>query len=911
MHPATRQSGCGCRLRWPPGTPHATLARRYLGGEAVDVSDTLRLALADRYTIERELGQGGMATVYLAEDLKHHRPVALKVLKPELSAVLGPERFLREIELSARLTHPHILPLHDSGTANGILYYVMPYVEGESLRDRLNREKQLPLDDALQVAREVADGLSYAHAHGVVHRDIKPENILLESGHAVVADFGIARAIDAAGGPRLTETGVALGTPAYMSPEQAAGSKDLDGRSDLYSLGCVLYEMLAGQPPFTGPTVDSIVHQHLAAEPPDVTSIRPAVPAAVAAALQRALAKTPADRFNPVPLFAEALGARGATTLPPPAATVPARRAWRRKAVWSMGALVVIAGLVAIGRWLRPGVSASHYPRTAIAVLPLENLSAGGPQAYFAPGLQDEVLTQLSKVAVLSVRARTSVMGYAGTTKSIRQIGQELAVGTIVEGSVQVVGERLRVNVQLIDATTDQHLWAERYDRTLDDGFAVQSDIAQAIVGAVGAKLSGAEAGAIAAAPTANAEAYRLYLQGREYDLRPGYRRQNYESAQQLYGRALMLDPGFALAHAALSVAHGYMFWFGYDPSPARAARQREEAEVALRLAPALPQAHSAMGLAHYFGRRDYQRAMDEYRVALQGLPNDVWLWKNLGYVRRRSGNWDEALAAFEKAAQLDPRDADLFYEIGVTLMVMRHYAEAVRAYDRALSLAPDFYTPAVLRGRTYVLWQGQLDTLRAVLGRLPKDADVGGTGTRAAERLRLLLWERQPDSLLQALTTANARVLEEQDYFLPTSLGAAWAHQLRGDSPAARSAFDSALTLLDSVSKERPGDWRVHAARGLVLAGLGRRTEALREARWLRESTVYRTDAVGGAQVAEDRARILAQAGETSAALDEIQRLLAAPSWLSVQILWLDPRWDPIRRDPRFRALLSRYGGR
>jgi len=281
-----------------------------------DLLDRLKTALADRYTLQRELGRGGMATVYLATDLKHERPVALKVLKPELAAVLGADRFLREVKTTAQLTHPHILPLHDSGNADGFLYYVMPYVEGESLRDRLTREKQLPLDDALQISREVADALSYAHSHGVIHRDIKPENILLESGHAVVADFGIARAVDQAGGEKLTGTGIALGTPAYMSPEQAAGSKDLDGRSDLYSLGCVLYEMLAGQPPFTGPTVESLIQQHLTAEPPNITGIRPAVPAHVAATLDRALAKTPADRFSTAMQYAQALAPPGPAVLP-------------------------------------------------------------------------------------------------------------------------------------------------------------------------------------------------------------------------------------------------------------------------------------------------------------------------------------------------------------------------------------------------------------------------------------------------------------------------------------------------------------------------------------------------------------------------------------------------------------------
>jgi serine/threonine-protein kinase len=879
-----------------------------------DLIGNLRVALADRYTIERELGAGGMATVYLAEDLKHHRPVAVKVLKPELSAALGPDRFLREIELSARLTHPHILPMHDSGTANGILYYVMPYVEGESLRDRLNREKQLPLDDALQIAREVADGLSYAHAHGVVHRDIKPENILLEAGHAVVADFGIARAITAAGGARLTETGLALGTPAYMSPEQAAGSKDLDGRSDLYALGCVLYEMLAGEAPFTGATAESVVRQHLAAEPPSVTKIRPAVPAAVAAALQRALAKTPADRFNPVALFAEALSARASVPVAPPpapAALVRGRRSRRRIGLVGLAVVVVVAGAVAVGRWLRPAAKSSRYPRTAIAVLPLENLSAAGPHAYFAGGLHDELLTQLAKVAALSVRPRTSVMGYAGTTKPMKLIADELAVGTIVEGSVQVEGNRLRVNVQLIDPATETHLWAEHYDRTLDDAFAVQSEIAQAIVGAVGATLTEQQAGAIAAAPTANAEAYRLYLQGREYLLRPGYLRQNYESAQLLFERALALDPGFALAHAALSEVHGGMYWFAYDPSPARIANQREEAEAALRLAPALPQAHFAMGLAHYRGRRDYHGAMREFRVALEGLPNDGWLWMYIAAVHRRLGNWNQALAAFEKAAQLDPRNADLIWDLGgLTYGQMRRYAEAVRAFDRALSLAPDLHAAAYAKGRTFVVWQGRLDTLRAVLDRLPGDAELGPFGTGGVQQLQLFLWERQPDSLLHVLALAHTDVFGGQDFFLPSTLYAAWAHQLRGDRPAARAAFDSARVFLESVLRERPDDERVRAARGLALAGLGRRDEALREARWLQQSAAYREDALSGAYVAEERAWILAQAGDGDAALDEIQRQLAKPSWLSVHTLRLDPRWDPIRKDPRFQALLRKYGG-
>ena len=878
-----------------------------------DTLARLKTALADRYAIEGEIGAGGMATVYLAEDLKHHRKVAIKVLRPELAAVLGAERFLKEIEVTANLRHPHILPLFDSGEADGFLYYVMPYVEGESLRDRLNREKQLPVEDALQIVREVADALGSAHRHDVIHRDIKPENILLEEGHAVVADFGIARAIHAAGGEQLTETGLAVGTPAYMSPEQAMGSKELDGRSDLYSLGCVLYEMLAGQPPFTGATVESIVHQQIAVEPRPVTELRPAVPAEVVAALSRVLSKAPADRFRPAAQFAEALAKResAAVVATPMPVTRPTLRSWRRPALLGMVLVVAVGAALVVGRWIGPtSAGEPEHPRTAIAVLPFQNLSPDGPHAYFAGGLHDELLTQLAKVAALKVISRTSVMGYAGTNlPPLRQIASELGVGSVVEGTVQVVGDRLRVHVQLIDAETDEHLWADSYDRTLDGAFAIQSDVAQRVVAAVGATLAGAEQLSLAEAPTANAEAYRLYLQGREYFRRPGFLRQNWEIAQQLYERALALDSGFTLAHAALSRVHGLMWLVRYDPAPERLARQREEAETALRLAPDLPQAHIAMGQVHYIGRGDWQAALEEYGIALQALPNDGGLWGLVGYARRRLGNWDEVDAAFEKSAQLDPRNANLFYDIGgITYQLTRRYADAIGAFNRALTLAPDLHAAAVFKGLVYLNWKGELDTLRAVLEQLPSDAALGGLGTAREQRVVLLLRERNPDSLLALLGSARDAVFEGYAFFLPTSLYAAWAHELRGDDVAAHAAFDSTRVLLDSVLAVLPDDWRVHAARGLALAGLGRRQEALREARWLERSVVYREDAFDSRYVAEERARILVQAGEVAAALDEIEQLLAGPGFLSVHRLRLDPRWDPIREHPRFQALLAKY---
>jgi serine/threonine protein kinase len=412
--------------------------------------DRLKAALADRYTIEREIGRGGMATVYLAEDLKHHRKVAIKVFDPELARALGAERFLREVEITARLNHPHILPLLDSGqigdqTARrpdavsapstvALLFYVMPYVEGETLRERMTREGQLPLDDALEIAREVAAALSYAHSQGVIHRDVKPENVLLSAGEAVVADFGIARAITEAGGGHLTETGISIGTPVYMSPEQAAGAEKLDGRSDIYSLGCVLYEMLAGEPPYTGPTAQAIMAKKLSDAVPRVSVVRELVPRTVETALTRALAKAPADRFRTAQQFAEVLTSADLR----PAQMAAGRRGPRLRG-WRTAAAAAAVVLLGIGGWW----GAHHLATPAmrrLAVLPLASFTNDSTQQYFVQGVHDALIFDLQQAGV-SVVGRTSVLQYAHTEKPIRQIARELGVDGVIEGSVLRAGD--------------------------------------------------------------------------------------------------------------------------------------------------------------------------------------------------------------------------------------------------------------------------------------------------------------------------------------------------------------------------------------------------------------------------------------------------------------------------------------
>lgn len=439
-----------------------------------DLLASLQAVLADRYTIERELGRGGMAVVFLAHDLKHQRPVAIKVLRPELSDLLGRERFLREIGIAAGLQHPSILALYDSGAATDLFYYVMPFVEGESLRQRLDREKQLPLDDALHIAREVGEALAYAHGHGIVHRDIKPANILLSGGHALVADFGIARAVSVAGGPQLTERGIAVGTPAYMSPEQAGGEDPVDGRSDLYALGCVLYEMLAGDPPFTGRTAQAIMARQLQERPPALSVVRPTVPPPIQGAIETALAKVPADRFQTATAFLDAL------------MTTRERRARVRRPrhAVTLPGVAVLAFLVSA--WLlwrtryplaQPGGPA-HDP-THIAVLYFDDLSGDQSLRYIANGLTQDLIEKLGDVRGLHVISLDGVRQYRGRTPAPDSIARALEVGTIIAGSVARSQNRLRVSVRMVDPATGEQLLSQTVDRTVGDIFAIQDTIAQ------------------------------------------------------------------------------------------------------------------------------------------------------------------------------------------------------------------------------------------------------------------------------------------------------------------------------------------------------------------------------------------------------------------------------------------------
>jgi TolB-like protein/Tfp pilus assembly protein PilF/tRNA A-37 threonylcarbamoyl transferase component Bud32 len=611
--------------------------------------------LVGAYTIERELGRGGMATVFLARDLKHHRLVAVKALHPHLSHVLGPDRFRREIELLAGLTHPHIVPLHDSGGTASLLWYTMPYVDGESLRHRLEREGRIPLPDALRITAEVADALDYAHGRGVVHRDLKPENILLSAGHAFVADFGIARALTQAD-DRLTGTGLALGTPAYMSPEQAAGEQSIDARSDVFSLGCVVYEMLVGEPPFTGPTPQAVLARRITGSAPPLRARRPDLPESIAAAVAGALARDPDARFSTAGAFANRLGEHSSGIDATVVAHAPA-----------VGASSPI-----------PGVR-------SIAVLPFTDMSAERDQEYLADGIAEEIISALTRVGGLRVAARTSSFAFKGRSEDIGGIGRKLKVSSILEGSLRKAGNRLRVTAQLVDVDGGYQLWSERYDRELADVFAIQDDIAGSVVGAL-AKVMGTTtvpSRSLERPRTENVHAYEYYLRGRQ--LFHQFRKRQIQLARRMFERAIELDPRFTLAHAGAADCSSILYMY-FEATELNLREADAASRRALELGPDSAEAHAARGLALTLSG-SFEAAQREFESAIALDPSLYETWYFYARVCFQKGQMEEAARFFEQAAALRPDDYQAPAYLSMTYDAMGRIEESRAASRRALPI--------------------------------------------------------------------------------------------------------------------------------------------------------------------------------------------------------------------------------
>jgi serine/threonine-protein kinase len=658
--------------------------------DPADTLSRLTAALRDRFAIERELGQGGMATVYLARDLKHDRLVAIKVLRPDVAAALGADRFLREVQIVAKLSHPHILQLHDSGEAEGFLFFVMPYVEGETLRQRLDHNASLPVDSAVQLAAQVADALVYAHEHGIVHRDIKPENILLHAGQAIVSDFGIARAIDAAGGANpaltaLTSAGFAVGTPLYMSPEQAYGEA-VDGRCDVYSLGCVLYEMLAGAPPFTGPTAQAVLAHSTCDPVPSLRKTRADVPAALEQIVTTALAKRPADRFANAAAFRDAL--IGAAPLVRPRVRWQARWLTTSALVAASAAVLVIG--YALLRTHRLPARPSGQLSPSVAVLAFQNVGSDSATEPFSDGMSDEITTALGRVKGLRVAARSSAFGFKGMDIAPREIGRRLQVRYILDGGVRVRGNRRRVSVQLIDVADGNEVWSDDYDRDARDPdvFAVQDSIARAIVASLRVHLSAPARAALTSRSTENPEAHDLYLKGRFFwNQRGSNGAVVLQRAIGFFQQAIALDSSYARAWAGLADAYSMLPGFGIAAPGTAFPKAKAAAQRAVTLDSTLADAHTSLGIVSVFYDWDWERAGREFDQAVAIDSTEARSHQFRANYLSAVGRLDSALVEWRTAQRLDPLSPLINARVGSVLSQARRYAEAEVAYRQALAL--------------------------------------------------------------------------------------------------------------------------------------------------------------------------------------------------------------------------------
>jgi len=633
--------------------------------------EKLRAELQDRYRLEREVGGGGMAVVFLARDLKHDREVALKVLRPDLASRVGRERFLREIRMAARLTHPHILPLHDSGDAGGLLFYVMPYVAGAALDERIKEGGPLPVDEAVDIARAAASALDYAHRLGVVHRDIKPANIMISEGVAVVTDFGIGKALSEAGGEvsaladadNLTQEGMLIGTPAYMSPEQTNAVADIDGRSDIYSLGLVLYEMLAGKPLFSGPTPIALLVERATKPLPDL-ELPAEVAEEVITALRTALADSPDDRY--------ATGADLVTAL------VGARRTWSDS-------------------FTPPSLGAPQAQRS-VAVLPFANMSGDPENEYFSDGITEEIINSLTRLPDLRVAARTSSFAFKGENVDIKDAGKRLGVATVLEGSIRQAGDRLRVTAQLINAADGYHLWSERWDREIDDVFAVQDEIAAAIAERLEAPVT-TPAATPAKRPTSDLDAYQLYLKGRH--LWNHRDEESLKKSVEYFERAIERDPDFALAYSGL--ADSYLLLGSYqiiDRDEAH-AKAKVAAQKACSLDDSLAEAHTSMGQV-LRRERDFEREERAYRHAIELNPNYATAHQWYATLLAALGRMDEAVREARRAEELDPLSHAILVTVAIVLDLSRDVDGALRYLKKALELEPDFASAIGYSGYVY-----------------------------------------------------------------------------------------------------------------------------------------------------------------------------------------------------------------
>ena len=862
---------------------------------------------AQRYQIIEELGAGGMGTVYRVLDTNVNEEIALKLIRSDIAADPKTiQRFRNEMKFTRQIPHRNVCKMYDLGESDGVVYIAMEYVRGEDLKSFIRRSGLLTISKAISVAKQVCDGLQEAHRLGVVHRDLKSSNIMIDKeGNARIMDFGIARSLKIKDD---TEAGVIFGTPEYMSPEQVE-TINVDQRSDIYSLGVILFEMLTGHVPFKGDTPVTLALMHRKETPPNPRDINPEIPGDLDDLILRCLEKDKESRFQSASDVHKALEDVERwvpiTDRIPPVQKFSARR-WGL--ITLLFALAVFVGISI--QFLPRGSPALISDLTKMVVLPFENL--GPPEdEYFADGITEEINSRLSALQGIGIISRTSARHYKQSEKTARQIGQELDVDYVLEGTVQWdrSGDgagRVRVTPQLIRVRDDTQLWSERYDRILEDIFAVQADIAEQVARQLDLTILAPDREALYAKPTANLEAYNYYLKGKELEYAGwlGSSTPDFELAIEMYDKATSLDPHFTLAFTEKSLIHSRLYFFGVDNTNECLAKAKEAVDRALELQPDLPETQIALAFYYYWGLLDYDRALEVFESAQKAHPNVSSELK--GFIQRRQGKWEESLETLEIAYNLNPRYSQLAYEIGLSYLAMRRYEQASVWFDRVLSINPTRLSPKLGKVAISVCMSGEIQQASALLETLPDHqlTDI--------MRFTLSMFERKYQKALAVLDSLSFESYEAQHFLFHKHLAYAQAYKAAKDFSRMRSHADEARTFLQTALQDHAGDPRFHAALGLAYAYLDRKQDAVREGN--RAVTLYPVskDAAMGPIYILNLARIYAIVDEYDKAIEHLEYLCSVPSYeflwhiVSVPCLKLDPTWDPMRGHPRFQRILA-----
>ena len=865
-----------------------------------------------------ELGRGAMGVTYRATDTSLQRKVALKIIKTDIAARSADarERFMREARAAAALRHENIATVYQFGMRleTGQYFYAMELIEGETLEDRVRHAGPLDAPTTIDIAKQVTSALAAAEKHGLVHRDLKPANLMLVSPEGgapdvssnkkllvKIIDFGLAKAIHTQIDPKSLTHDRFVGTPAFASPEQFEHSA-LDVRSDIYSLGETLWFALTGKTPFAGHSVEEI-HRAQKSNVLPVEQLKAAhVPHRLTSLLESMLAFEPASRPG-----TQELAARLQRCSP------EARSVRRTRVTLAAAALLILGASAAIILlWVRTQNSISNLGalEKSIAVLPFENRSGDKANAYFADGIQDEILTRLSNIADLRVISRTSTRQYQSKPGNLREIAKQLGVANILEGSVQKAANQVRVNVQLVNAQTDSHLWAETYDRKLTDIFAIESEIAKGIVASLQAKLTGREEQALAVKPTNNPEAYDAYLRGLAYSVKPAQTAPNALGAQKYLREAVRLDPKFALSWALLSYVEARAYRTqNLQPTAALRDEARKAADTALTLEPNLGEAILAKGFYHYACLKDYDTAVSYFDQARQFLPNSSRIPELLAYLTRRRGQWDQSEAYFNQAEQLDPRNVALLFQHALLYKTRRLFSQALRKLDQILNITPDDMD-TIMEKAVIAQAEGDLPRAAALMASMQPTAD--NTNALETQAYQAIL-ERSH----APITSRLKELLAKSDPPLGSSKGElrfwlGWTQEVVGDHVSAQQSWQQARRELESFITQEPDNYSLLGGLALTEMSLGDKAAALAHSEQAIAAVPIEKDALDGPASIEFLARVAAGLGDADRAIAALQKLISTPyagplgpsAPLTPALLRLDSMFDPLRNDPRFQKL-------